>query len=150
MRDPLPVAEIVHAIEGRTRLRFATRAGDTPFLSALAARLGALGLVRSVEVRVLTGSVLVLHDGPFGELANRAAADGLFTTVESAAPEAAIGMAAVQHPVPAAGALLFGALGVMQLFEKRVLPPAITLFWYAASLAREMRAGNTSGPEADD
>ncbi len=53
----------------------------------------------------------------------------------------------VPASVPALVGLAFGALGLLQVAEKRVLPPALTLFWYAAELAR--RAQGPSEPPAE-
>jgi hypothetical protein len=43
-----------------------------------------------------------------------------------------------------------GALGVVQLLQQRVLPPAITLFWYALTLAREAQAAERNGVGESD
>jgi hypothetical protein len=138
MADRIPPAEIVHSIPGRTRLRIADRAGENSFFAGLADGLAALEGVRSVRTRPLIGTVLVTHDGSFAPLAIRAEAADLFVIEErgqlaAAAPPSAAAL-------PAAGALAMVALGVFQLFQERLLPPALTLFWYAHSLAREAQA----------
>jgi hypothetical protein len=120
-------------------LRFAALRGGAAALEALARRIDALSGVRGSEVRPFTGSILVRHEGDFREVARRAAAEGVFQVDADGATSPA-GSPAVAHPVPAAVAVAFAGLGVMQLFDRRVLPPAITLFWYAASLAREAMA----------
>jgi hypothetical protein len=142
----MPVAEVAHASAGRTRLRFSELRGSAAALEALAARLGKIAGVRATEVRPFTGSILVHHDGPFRDVARRAAGEGLFDLGDPPVRDArAPGIA---RPVPAAVAMAFAGLGVMQLFERRVLPPALTLFWYAASLAREATAdADTAGEE---
>lgn len=60
----LPLAEIVHATGGRTRLRFADRIGDTFFFERLAERLSLVEGVAEVRARPRTGSVIVPHEGP--------------------------------------------------------------------------------------
>jgi hypothetical protein len=143
----MPVAEIAHASPGRTRLRFSDLRGSADALETLAARLGKIAGVCGTEVRPVTGSILVRHDGPFRDVARSATAEGLFDLGDPPVRDArAPGTA---RPVPAAVAIAFAGLGVMQLFERRVLPPALTLFWYAASLAREAvaDASDTAGEE---
>lgn len=144
---PMPVAEMAHASAGRTRLRFPELRGSAAALEALAARLGKIDGVRATAVRPFTGSILVRHDGPFRDLARRAAAEALFDLDDSPVREAR--SPAVGRPVPAAVAMVFAGLGVMQIFERRVLPPALTLFWYAASLARDAMtdASDAAGEE---
>jgi hypothetical protein len=138
----LPLGAVVHASTGRTRLRFAELRGGAAALAALARRIDALSGVRGTEVRPFTGSILVRHEGDFREVARRATAEGVFQVADDRAA-LAVGSRAVAHPVPAAVAVAFAGLGVMQLFDRRVLPPALTLFWYAASLAREAMPDGT-------
>ena len=54
-----PAAIVVHAIPGRTRLRFA----DRRHLGAIAARLATHPGVRGATPNARTGSILLLHDG---------------------------------------------------------------------------------------
>jgi hypothetical protein len=149
MAKDIPAAEVLHSIDGRTRLRVPSRAGEVPFFSALADTLAALDGVMSVRARPLTGSVLVTHDGAFADIAARAEAANLFVIGEAAAPSAGHRRFELA-PAPAVGALAMGALGVVQLLQQRVLPPAITLFWYALTLAREAQAAERNGVGESD
>jgi hypothetical protein len=125
-----PGAFLAHASGGRTRLRVPSRRGDTDYFTACAARLAEFDGVLAVTPRALTASLLVEHDGDFGAIAARARAAGLFALEPaSGEPELARGPA-----VPGLAGVL-GALAVVQLLRQRVLPPAITLLWYAASVA---------------
>jgi hypothetical protein len=139
MAGDLPSAEVLHSIDGRTRLRVSAKAGNVPFFATLADGLVRLDGVISVRTRPLTGSVVVVHEGTFAGLATRAQGENLFAVLpypghaESSATSRIAG-------APAAGAVAMAALGTFQLFQQRVLPPAITLFWYALTLAREARA----------
>jgi hypothetical protein len=140
MPERAPRAEVAHAIEGRTRLRFREHAGDAVALTAIATRLGELEGVDTVSIRALNGTVVMTHDGHFDEYAARAMSAGMLEIVEVAHAAGGIGPvpAALKSP-PAFAALAFGALGLFQVAEKRVLPPAITLFWYATELMRRAR-----------
>ena len=137
MPERAPRAEVAHAIEGRTRLRFREHAGDAAALAAIATRLGELDGVDSVSIRALNGTVVMTHDGHFDEYAERAARAGM---LELIAPEPGRGngdaVALPMRSAPALAAVTFAALGLLQIGEKRVLPPAITLFWYATELFR--------------
>ncbi|MCX7892486.1 MAG: hypothetical protein N2544_09020 [Burkholderiales bacterium] len=150
MPERIPRAELAHAIEGRTRLRFREHAGDAAALTAIAARLGELEGVDTVSIRAINGTVVMTHDGHFDEYADRAVRAGMLelVTAPTAARAASAGHALeVPASVPALVGLAFGALGLLQIAEKRVLPPALTLFWYAAELAR--RAQGPAEPPAE-
>jgi hypothetical protein len=135
MREPLPLASVVHATASRTRLRVVSRRGDTAYFERCAAALAGLPGIAAVEGRAMTASLLVHHaDVALSSLAEIGERAGLFIVAEL---EETVDDARLP-PAPAMGALAFGALGVMQLFNQRVLPPALTLFWYAATLARSL------------
>jgi hypothetical protein len=133
MREPLPLATVVHATGTRLRLRVQARRGDTAFFERCAAGLAGIAGVGAVQARAMTASLLLHHDGLVVEtIAAEAERAGLFIVAE-VAPESA---ARTAPDLPALGAMAFSALGVLQLFNQRLLPPALTLFWYAATLAR--------------
>jgi hypothetical protein len=143
-----PIAEIVHSIEGRTRLRLPSARSDRATLESVATRLEAMPGVTSVAINAITGSLLIRHDEPLATIIERALAAGTLaaTTPPGSAPG---GLRQRLGAIPAdqVGTLVLGALGVLQLLRKRVLPPAFTLFWYAATLAREMPAPHTEDDE---
>jgi hypothetical protein len=140
MPERAPRAEVAHAIEGRTRLLFREHAGDAAALTAIATRIGELEGVDTVSIRTLRGTVVMTHDGHFDEYAERAARAGIFDVVEPDADLAEVeDVLPVLKSMPGIGALAFGALGLVQVAEKRLLPPAVTLFWYAMELARRAR-----------
>jgi hypothetical protein len=145
MAGDRPSAEVLHSIDGRTRLRVAAKAGDAPFFTALADGLVTLDGVISVRTRPLNGSVVVVHEGAFAGIAARAQGANFFTIVRPSAPAASPATSRIAG-APAAGAIAMAALGTFQLFQQRVLPPAVTLFWYALTLAREARV---AGEPAD-
>jgi hypothetical protein len=129
MLSALPRAHVAHASGGRTRLRVPERRGDAEFFAALAARLAELEGVHDVRARALTAGLLIEHEGAFEPIAEQARGAGLFVLEEPSADEEPAG------PALPALAGVFGALALLQLLRSRVLPPAITLLWYAASLA---------------
>lgn len=133
MADALPIAKVVHAMPGRARLRIVERRGDAVFFASVATGLSTIAGVYKVEVRPLTGSLLIQHGPPLERIAVAAQDAHLFTVGN-----------ATSVPPPTASAqfdpkilvgLGLGALGLWQLTEGKILPPAITLAWYAANLA---------------
>jgi hypothetical protein len=56
------LARVVHSIPGRTRLRAESIKGDVQALSAVQTALEDTKGVQSVQINVLTGSILVEHD----------------------------------------------------------------------------------------
>jgi hypothetical protein len=140
MLSPLPLAYVAHATRGRTRLHFPSREGDVEFFSDCSARVAEIQGVRWVRVRSLTASLVIEHDGAFDTIKEQARAAGLFTVVETQRGSERAEAGPALPPVAA----VLGGLAVMQLFRNHVLPPAITLLWYAASLAREHHAPSAS------
>ncbi len=136
MPDPLPVAEIIHAMHGCTRLRLASRRGDERFFATLAAGLAAHPGVTKVDGAALTGSVLIPHFGPLGEIAAAAEKAGLFRLgeAEAGAPPPLEWPRLPVDPKLALAAGL-GLAALWQLAQGKALPPARTLVWYASRLA---------------
>jgi hypothetical protein len=136
MGDRLPAACVAYQGRGRTRLRFPGLRGDEAFLNNLVVRLSGLPNVTHVDTHLLTGSVLILHGGVSAAIVDSAVAAKLFTTGgegDESRLQIDSGAAAVAAPLMAAGVL--AAFAAWQLLRGRVLPPAVTLAWYAATLA---------------
>ncbi|MEZ5785290.1 MAG: hypothetical protein R3D62_02115 [Xanthobacteraceae bacterium] len=134
MSDPLPAAELVHTMPGRARLRIADKRGDATFFTALAAKLAALPGVFSVDVRPLTGSVVIAHGPAIAQIGDKATQAGLFTLVEHAEEEPVSWPAPPLDPRHAA-TIALGLIAFWQLLQGRIFPPALTTAWYAAHLA---------------
>ena len=139
MPEQPPAAFVAHASGERTRLRVPSRRGDAGYFAACAARLAEIDGVLAVTPRALTASLLVEHDGEFGAIADRARAAGLFAVQTPDAEDDPV-------PAPALPGLagVLGALAVVQLFRQRVLPPAVTLLWYAAAVASRRQPPSAS------
>lgn len=123
---------LAHAMPGRVRLRLA--GPGSAGLEGLAATLSRRPGVLKVAFRMETGSLLILHDGRF-----RPELDPALRMVtrrppapsapRRAKPAPALGVGAGEM----AGAAAFSGLALLQMARGRVLPPALTLFWYAAT-----------------
>lgn len=132
---PAPLeAFLVHSMSGRLRLRLVRP--RHPGIEPLAAELSRRPGVLKVAFRGETGSLLVLHDGRF-----RPEVDPALRLVKRQ-PAAAPVPPALPRPRPAdvaqmggiASVAAFSGLALLQMARGRVLPPAVTLFWYAAAL----------------
>lgn len=142
MADALPIAEIAHAMPGRARLRIAERRGDSVFFASVATGLSTIAGVYKVEVRSLTGSLLIQHGPPLERIALAAQEARLFAigNATSAPPQTE----SIQFDPKLLIGLGLGALGLWQLTEGKLLPPAITLAWYAAHLTGLLSGGDTA------
>lgn len=114
-------------------MRIAARRGDGVFFASVATVLSAIAGVQKVDVRPLTGSVVLQHTAPFARIGQAAVQGRLFILPEMGAPPREASAIRVDARMIAAAGLGFFAL--WQLAEGRILPPAITLAWYAAGLA---------------
>lgn len=148
MSAPLE-AVLVHSMPGRLRLRLA-RPRD-PGLEALAAELAGRPGILKVSFRAETGSLLILHDGRFRpqddpalRLVQRAAPGAAAKSAPKPSSAAPTRVAAASRTGDLAGAAAFSGLALLQMARGRVMPPAITLLWYAATLL----AGRTRRPGA--
>lgn len=152
-----PLAQLVHRLPGRVRLRVPALRGAPARLEALAVALRGLPGVTAAEAGPLTGALLLHHEGSLEALREAAAGRGLLRL--AAAPAAAIAAPPPDPRVvlPAAGALLWSVLAVVQLLRREALPPAMTLGWQALGFAREAlrraeaaaAATDAPGPDPD-
>ncbi|MEW6123081.1 MAG: hypothetical protein AB1698_10755 [Pseudomonadota bacterium] len=126
-------AVLVHSMPGRLRLRLVP--AHHPGIEAVAAVLAGRPGVLKVAYRAETGSLLVLHDGRF-----RPEAEPTVRLVPSARAGGSAPPRARREGVRlgggVAGAAAFSGLALLQMARGRVLPPAVTLVWYAASLLK--------------
>jgi hypothetical protein len=142
MTEVLPLAEIVHAIPGRARLRISGRRGDSVFFAAVATGLSTISGVRKVDIRPLTGSILIEHTQPLTQLGTAAQEARLFLLEN--APPASPPICAIPIDPKIAIAAGLGLFALWQLAQGRVFPPAITLGWYAASLGGLLSSSDLS------
>jgi hypothetical protein len=126
---------------GRARLRVADRRGDAAYFASVAKGLSAIAGVRAVEVAPLTGSVLIQHSGPLARIGVAAQEARLFVVGEAPQAPRAAPEVSIDPKVVAALALFAAAL--WQMSKESVLPPAITLLWYAS------RLGGVWSPDGD-
>lgn len=150
-----PVAEIAHRLPGRMRLRVPALRGAPARLAALAGSLRALPGVTAAAAGPLTGTLLLHHAGDFEALRATAEAQGLLRFADAPGPAAAEPAPRPDPAVmlPAAGALLWSALAVVQLLRREALPPAMTLGWQALGFARQAlrraEGGSDAAPEPE-
>lgn len=151
MADAEP-ARLVHRLPGRVRLKVDGRRGDRDWFDAVALELALVETIRSVEANPLTGSLLIHHEGPLERLVDELAGRGL-VRVEPLEPRevplphrlaerAAVVDAGLRRATAGEldlrGAALLGllALAIVQAARGQLAGPAVSLLWYASSLAR--------------
>jgi hypothetical protein len=133
MADDLPIAALVHSMPGRARLRIGERRGDSVFFAAIATGLSALPGVYHVDVRPLTGSVVISHGPPIARIGAAAEQAGLFAL--AAAAEEAEDWPELPIDPRLVMTVGLGLVAVWQLLRGQIFPPAVTAAWYAAHLA---------------
>lgn len=152
---PEPVgARLVSRVPGRARLRVGERRGETALFATLTQTIGGWSDVVRVTTNPRTGSVLIEHEGPLDPILARLAETGLLRIDKAGRRPAAgaavrdlrLGFAWLDLEMRrltgrevdlSAGIIL--ALTLLALFQGlrgQILPPAITIAWYAAMLAR--------------
>ncbi len=145
-------ARLVHRLPGRVRLRVDAKRGDRAWFDALALELSLLENIRSVEANPLTGSLLIRHEGPLERLLEELAARGLLRVSDPEPREIPLARRLAERAEAAdarlrratAGELdLEGAallvvllVALVQALRGRLVGPASSLLWYAASLLR--------------
>ncbi|MEO5336527.1 MAG: hypothetical protein H7841_06500 [Magnetospirillum sp. WYHS-4] len=141
---------LCHRALGRTRVRIPERRRDSDYFERVARVLAACPGIEAVEANALTASLLVSHAGDVEALARLARDRDLFDLRSGPIPAKTLtdsvgkGGAAVsralgqwtggQADLAVVAFLFFVTLGVAQVFRGRVAIPAITAFWYAASV----------------
>jgi len=66
-----PLAEVVHSLNGRLRLRFPTEKRNQDFFQNLVESLSNIANIRDIKANPITGSVLIQYDGELEEIVQR-------------------------------------------------------------------------------
>jgi hypothetical protein len=143
----LPVAVVAHSAHGRTRFRVPARRRDAEYFATVEQRLPQGPDVERVQGNPITGSVLVHHRGPAEALYTYAEKNELFrvSTLGDRASNLLRQRGSVldQQLRELTGqyldvrSLTFIALvsiGLVQAMRGQFAGPALTIFWYAATL----------------
>lgn len=138
---PLPLAEVVHHLPGRVRLRVDSRRGDAAFFANVAKRGAQIPGVRAIKANPRTGSLLVEYDGAPDALLRLAREHGVLR-IASPAPRAVPRMARSRRfvrvqPLSVAAAGLAG-LGLFQATRGRLLGSATENLWNAYGAYAQM------------
>lgn len=155
---------IVHGAGKRTRVRIPAHRGDEGYFKRTAAALKSCPGVQNVEANALTGSLLIEHDAPLEDIGDFAKVRELFALSQQIPAVATLThrlldlarefdrglQAATQGRVNGmeAAALVLLVLGLYKLLKTDVLPPASTLFWYAAAALAVARKPTTPAAKA--
>lgn len=145
---------VVHQLPGRVRLRASGAALTAKDLSRLTEAIARVPGVIACVGRLVTGSLIVEHDGDFSAVADQAAAQGLFELAEAPEPKP-VGLIAEEGLTYAdlrlrelsngqfdlrstLGTLLIG-LAVLQLARGQIVGPAMTLLLQSLDLLTRSR-----------
>lgn len=157
MPAELPRARVIHRVPGRLRLRIEGKRGERDWFDEVATTLAMAPGVDEVAASARTGSLKLRHTVPAEELFDTAVTRGLFA-VEGAGGDAAEGSPAARLRAAAGGFGLKETVAAMlimaalrQIARGQVLPPAITLLAYAATLlaARADQSDNSDERSVD-
>jgi hypothetical protein len=160
----LAAAAIAHSAHGRTRFKIPARRRDEDYFSTVERELRSAPDVAGVEVNPITGSVLVHHRGPIEAVCAFAENNRLFRA--SATPERPHDLLLQQASsvnsqlqqltansldLRSLALVLLLSIGLVQLLRGQFAAPALTVFWYAATLytLSERDAGSSSRSVAE-
>jgi hypothetical protein len=148
-----PTAHVVHRLPGRLRLRVEGRRGDRAWFDEAATTLAMLAGVEEVATSPRTSSIMLRHSRPADDVLAAAAARGLFQLADADLGE---GSAAARLRAAAVGlsaseglALVLTLAALRQLWRGQILPPAVTLLAYAATVLAT-RDHQPASSDADD
>ncbi len=158
----LPIAQCVHRLPARARIRIRSRKGDGFYFSALRERLNRCAQVSAVETNYRTGSVLIFYSGDFTAIAGYAEKEGIFRLAGKKHNPNALTHATVaayrmldsrvkrltggEIDLPGAAFLALVSGGVYQMVKKKYVSANIyTPFWYALNI---FLAARRKGKEA--
>ncbi len=146
----VPTAHVVHRLRSRLRLKVPDKCRDADWLTKAATHLKQVPGVKQVDVRVPSGSLLIHHRTDPG-LEQRLATTGLFhITGESIASPPVLDpiMDGISRShrrlerrtggranLPTVLIVLLVLAAFVQTLRGQIMPPAVSLLWYAASLA---------------
>jgi hypothetical protein len=144
----LPEAAISHSAHGRTRFRVVSKRREDAFFAKVAEHLRGADGVTQVEVNAATGSVLVHHRLPLDVLIQRARKESLFRVDDGATQRLrdhlrrqfgtlngeVSRLTEGRLDLEDCAVLLLLAVGLRQLVAGQFAAPALTAFFYAATL----------------
>jgi len=162
----LPEAHITHASKGRLRIKVPSRKGDYAFFSTLKGKLPDLletpGIQR-IEMNAATGSILVIHEldfkaSDYSLVSQFLEQKGFFKLGANNSPGVPVSQNIAKTfqgfnrqitdftsgEIDLQSLALIGllGLGLFQISRGQFMIPAISAFWYAATLLKDQPAKN--------
>jgi hypothetical protein len=144
----LPTGRVMHNMPGRLRLRIADKRRDEMYFTRVKETLARCQGVKSVTVNPLAGSALVIGTVAADDVIRFAHETALFETIQDRVmpfsdrlsdqvdrlDERLREATGGQLDVPALTTVGLLAAAFWQISRRRVLPEALTILWYAASI----------------
>ncbi|HET6421436.1 MAG TPA: hypothetical protein VFG19_14870 [Geobacteraceae bacterium] len=157
----LPIAQCVHRLPVRARIRIPSRKRDETFFSVLRERLSRCGQVTGVETNHLTGSALIFYSGDFASIARYAEKEGIFRLADKKHNPNSLTHATVdtykrldsqvkrltggEIDLPGATWLALVGAGVYQIARGNFTAPAwYTAFWYGLNIFLKAKGKSSS------
>lgn len=146
-------ARIVHQSSGRLRVEIPGKRGDRDFFATLAEHMASDEGVLAARGNAAAASLVVEHTSSAPALMRALAGAGLDlpSPSDATANEAKAGAGKIQSGVPGSSgrhvepmliaSAVFGAVGVIQALRGKIMIPALSAFWYAASAFRLSQIG---------
>ena len=143
----LPAAVVAHSARGRTRFKISARRRDAQYFVTVEQQLPKAPEVERVQANPITGSVLVHHRGPAEALYTYAERNDLFRV--SAQADRASDLLRQRGKsldrqlrdftgeyldARALTFIMLVSIGMAQAIRGQFAGPALTIFWYAATL----------------
>lgn len=147
----MPIAHVMHALQGRVRIRIPSRRGNKQYFSRLHASLVTFSAVENLRINPKTGSVLIEYTGAsFVQLKSFAIETELFLLEDLENEPRAVWQRATSGfeeidsklrkltggEIDLRSVLFIGLvmMGIRQLSRGYVMGPAMTIFWQALGL----------------
>jgi hypothetical protein len=148
-----PTARVVHRLPRRLRLRIEGKRGDEAWFDEAAAALAMVSGVEHVATSPRTSSIKLRHSRAGDDVLAAAAARGLFRLADGAPSEGSAGdrlrAAAGSFTASEGLAVVLTLAALRQVWRGQILPPALTLLAYAATVLATRETHSASSP-ADD
>lgn len=147
----LPAAHLSHTTAGRARIRIPSKRGETGYFLSLKQQLSICPGVNELVANSQTGSMLITHTVSMGEIAEYAERHGLFQLDSGSANRSFPVIVEISDSfktldkgvnklsgggIDIASLAFLGliSMAIAQMRKGHILPPGITLLWYALSI----------------
>jgi len=158
----IPIAQCVHKIPSRARIRIPSRKGDEVFFTFLQERLHRCEQVTESVINPLTGGVLIFYTGDFSAIAEYAKKQHIFRMADTKHNPNTLTHVTMdtyknldaqmkkltggELDLPGATFIALAGAGIYKIAQGNFTAPAwYTAFWYALNIFLKAKGKDTSG-----